>query len=119
MPLVVRHVAGRVADAQLHWYGRQTDKLVDDRIKTLSEELCRAGWQKLHIEKLVGDRRPEATQAKRRQDLATCITSWPRAAKRWAANFEWDALLAVAPTDLQPRIRAGGLSAAGRRGASS
>src|SRR5262245_47892022 len=34
------------------WYGQRTDKLVDDRIKTLSEELYRAGWQKLHIEKL-------------------------------------------------------------------
>ncbi|HEX2474330.1 MAG TPA: hypothetical protein VHK01_06285, partial [Lacipirellulaceae bacterium] len=34
------------------WYGRRTDKLVDDRIKTLSEELWRAGWQKLHLDKL-------------------------------------------------------------------
>lgn len=34
------------------WYGRQTDKLVDEGIKTLSKELVRAGWQKLHIEKL-------------------------------------------------------------------
>jgi two-component system, NarL family, sensor histidine kinase BarA len=32
------------------WYGRRTEKLVVDRIKTLSEELWRAGWQKLHIE---------------------------------------------------------------------
>jgi two-component system sensor histidine kinase BarA len=34
------------------WYGRQTDKLVEDRIQTLSQELVRAGWQKLHIETL-------------------------------------------------------------------
>src|SRR5688572_15447869 len=34
------------------WYGRRTDKLVEDRIETLSEELWRAGWQKLHIEEL-------------------------------------------------------------------
>src|SRR5688572_5111251 len=33
-------------------YGRQTYKLVEDSIQTLSKELVRAGWQKLHIEKL-------------------------------------------------------------------
>jgi len=34
------------------WYGRQTNKLVEDRIETLSQELVRAGWQKRHIESL-------------------------------------------------------------------
>ena len=32
------------------WYGRQSDTLVEERIQTLSEELVRAGWYKLHIE---------------------------------------------------------------------
>jgi two-component system, NarL family, sensor histidine kinase BarA len=34
------------------WYGQRTDKLVEEGIETLSQELVRAGWQKLHIEKL-------------------------------------------------------------------
>jgi signal transduction histidine kinase len=34
------------------WYGRRTEQLVQDRIQTLSQELVRAGWQKLHIETL-------------------------------------------------------------------
>jgi signal transduction histidine kinase len=34
------------------WNGRQTDKLVEDSIRTLSRELVRAGWQKLHIDTL-------------------------------------------------------------------
>jgi signal transduction histidine kinase len=34
------------------WYGRQTDTLVEERIQTLSQELVRAGWQKVHLETL-------------------------------------------------------------------
>ena len=59
------------------WYGRRTDKLVDDRIKTLSEELVRAGWQKLHIEKLA---EIEGLPQTSRTIGRIFIASWPKAA---------------------------------------
>jgi signal transduction histidine kinase len=86
------------------WYGRRTDKLVDDRIKTLSEELWRAGWQKLHIEKLAkieqlpkSDAQDDAS-AKLYQELAESSEALGR-------EFEWHALLPVTPDKLQPGYR--------------
>ncbi len=86
------------------YYGRRTEKLVDDRIKTLSEELVRAGWQKLHIEKLSdierlmqaageGDSHPGLYH-----DLAKSSESYGR-------KFEWHALLPVTADKLRPGHR--------------
>jgi signal transduction histidine kinase len=71
------------------WYGRRTDKLVDDRIKTLSEELVRAGWQKLHIEKLAeieGLPQENDRSGSFYRELAESSESLGR-------KFEWHALL--------------------------
>src|SRR5688572_4011219 len=81
------------------WYGRRTDKLVDDRIKTLSEELWRAGWQKLHIEKLaeaekllseIGDPTNRAGQANLSSNLYAKVAESSEALGR---DFQWHALL--------------------------
>ena len=42
------------------WYGRQTEQLVDNHIKSIGEEFVRAGWQKLHLEALAKMDRPVA-----------------------------------------------------------
>ena len=97
------------------WYGRQTDKLVDDRIKTLSEELFRAGWQKLHIEKLVRDRAAADTVDEDDQaDRPISTTTGARAASSLGREFEWDALLPIGGQAAAADISARGLSAAGR-----
>jgi two-component system, NarL family, sensor histidine kinase BarA len=87
------------------WYGRRTDKLVDDRIKTLSEELVRAGWQKLHIEKLTdlekklhSDRQSVASDSLYRE-LAESSEALGR-------EFQWHALLPVGLEKLGPGYRA-------------
>ncbi len=81
------------------WYGRRTDKLVDDRIKTLSEELWRAGWQKLHIEKLaetekllseIGEQANRGDQADLSSNLYARLAQSSEALGR---DFEWHALL--------------------------
>src|SRR3990172_3048804 len=85
------------------WYGRQTDKLVEDRIQTLSQELVRAGWQKLHIEKLaeieklsqVEGRDRDETSAGFYRDVAQSSIELSRA-------FQWDAILPLPPTDSPP-----------------
>ena len=93
------------------WYGRRTDKLVDDRIKTLSEELVRAGWQKLHIEKLaeiekllrLGSDEP----ASRRDSLCELADS----SEDLGREFEWHALLPARRT-ASPSIERRGLPSA-------
>jgi signal transduction histidine kinase len=84
------------------WYGRQTDKLVEDRIQTLSQELVRAGWQKLHIEKLAeieklsqveGQDRDE-TSAGFYRDVAQSSIELSRA-------FKWEPIVSQ-PTDGPP-----------------
>jgi signal transduction histidine kinase len=74
------------------WYGRQTEKLVDDRIKTLSEELVRAGWQKLHIEKLAEIER--ATQAGQAAEISPGFyRELADSSEELGRKFEWHALL--------------------------
>jgi signal transduction histidine kinase len=71
------------------WYGRRTDKLVDDRIKTLSEELVRAGWQKLHIEKLAEiGRLPQSNE-----QLGSLYQELAESSEALGRKFEWHALL--------------------------
>jgi two-component system, NarL family, sensor histidine kinase BarA len=74
------------------WYGRQTDKLVDDRIKTLSEELYRAGWQKLHIEALAEIERPVGDGDKTNSD-EKFYSDLAASSDEFGTGFEWDALL--------------------------
>jgi signal transduction histidine kinase len=85
------------------WYGRRTDKLVDDRIKTLSEELVRAGWQKLHIEKLADI---EGLLHANEQQVAVESTSLYReladSSEALGREFQWHALLPIAPEKLGP-----------------
>lgn len=82
------------------WYGRQTEKLVDDRIKTQSEEFVRAGWQKVHIEKLAdieqllhADQSVE-TPTSLYQELA-------KSSESLGGEFEWQALLPPLPPDVK------------------
>jgi signal transduction histidine kinase len=92
------------------WYGRRTDKLVDDRIKTLSEELWRAGWQKLHIEKLaeaekllseIGGATDRPGELDPSSNLYARLAESSQALGR---DFEWHALLP--PTaELRPGYR--------------
>ena len=80
------------------WYGRQTNKLVEDRIRTLSQELVRAGWQKLHIEKLAaieklstaGGQDRDETSAGFYRDVAQSSIELSRA-------FLWEAILPPPP----------------------
>jgi two-component system, NarL family, sensor histidine kinase BarA len=75
------------------WYGRQTEKLVDDRIKTLSEELVRAGWQRLHIEALTEIER--ATQAGQASEITSpgFYQELARSSVELGRDFQWHALL--------------------------
>ncbi|HJQ80246.1 MAG TPA: ATP-binding protein [Lacipirellulaceae bacterium] len=92
------------------WYGRRTDKLVDDRIKTLSEELWRAGWQKLHLENLaeyekllseVGEPAAPADQSDKDPSIYERLAA---SSKELGRDFDWHALLP--PTaKLQPGYR--------------
>ncbi|MCI0335560.1 MAG: ATP-binding protein [Planctomycetes bacterium] len=77
------------------WYGRRTDKLVDDRIKTLSEELYRAGWQKLHLEVLAKFERPQTDEATSKFYRELAESSEALGGKK----FEWHALLPYASDD--------------------
>jgi two-component system sensor histidine kinase BarA len=92
------------------WYGRRTDKLVDDRIKTLSEELWRAGWQKLHIEKLAETEKllsEVGESANRTGDLDRSSNLYSRLAEsseQLGREFDWHALLPPA-AKLQPGYR--------------
>jgi signal transduction histidine kinase len=83
------------------WYGKRTEKLVDDRIKTLSEELVRAGWQKLHIETL-----GEIQQLTQNEQAADSPTSLYRelaeSSEAMGREFDWHALLPVNKEDLKP-----------------
>ena len=83
------------------WYGRQTDKLVENNIKALSQEYVRAGWQRLHIEKLATIEGP----GPRTSDRRISIASWPRAACELSRGFEWEPILPPRPdgTELDPK----------------
>ncbi len=82
------------------WYGRQTDKLVGERIKTLSEELYRAGWQKLHLENLSAIERP-TTADRDAANSADIYHELAESSEALGREFEWNALLPSIET-LQP-----------------
>ena len=94
------------------WYGRRTDKLVDDRIKTLSEELWRAGWQKLHIEKLAEAEKllseiDEPAERRGQLDLSSNLYSeLAQSSEALGREFEWHPLLPIEPHKLRPGYRA-------------
>jgi signal transduction histidine kinase len=82
------------------WYGQRTDELVDERIHTLSRELYRAGWQKLHIEKLASI---EASIKKVKGEGGSDF--YPRLAASgasFAQHYKWNALLPTNRSDLPP-----------------
>ena len=68
------------------WYGRQTDQLVEDRIQTLSQELVRAGWHKLHIEKFAVFEGQDETFAGVFRDVA-------ESSKKLGRAFLWESIL--------------------------
>jgi two-component system sensor histidine kinase BarA len=74
------------------WYGRQTDKLVDDRIKMLSEELYRAGWNKLHLENLSAIEGP-ATAERSGDKSGDLYHELAESSKALGRKFDWNALL--------------------------
>ena len=74
------------------WYGRQTDKLVDDRIKMLSEELYRAGWNKLHLENLSAIEGP-ATTERSGDKSGDLYHELAESSKALGRKFDWNALL--------------------------
>src|SRR3990172_7919397 len=80
------------------WYGRQTNKLVEDRIQTLSQELVRAGWQKLHIEKLAEvEEKLASAVTQDRADTSDNIDFYRNIAQssiELSRAFLWDAILA-------------------------
>jgi two-component system sensor histidine kinase BarA len=73
-------------------YGSQTYKLVEDSIQTLSKELVRAGWQKLHIEKLSEIEKKQLSQGAN-EDSVGLYEDLADSSKDLARAFEWDALL--------------------------
>jgi two-component system, NarL family, sensor histidine kinase BarA len=73
-------------------YGSQTDKLVEDSIQTLSKELVRAGWQKLHIEKLAEIEEKQLTQGAN-EDSVSLYTDLAQSSIDLSRAFQWDALL--------------------------
>src|SRR5688572_27807063 len=86
------------------WYGRRTDKLVVDRIKTLSEELWRAGWQKLHIEGMAQIEKPAGPDAGT-DDAKIAYEQLANSSLTLARKFEWHALLPVTRDQLKPEYQ--------------
>jgi signal transduction histidine kinase len=80
------------------WYGRQTEKLVDDRIKSLGEEFVRAGWQKLHLEALAEIQRVLPLTD---EDAARFYRDLAQSSQTLGREFHWHALLPVAAKDLK------------------
>ena len=79
----------------------------------------RAGWQKLHIEKLAEIEKPAGPKPRQTMPQSPIDQIWPRAAKRWAASLSGTPCCRDAPTKLKPGYRAEGLSSAGRRRAAA
>ncbi|MCI0492997.1 MAG: ATP-binding protein [Planctomycetes bacterium] len=79
------------------WYGHRTDKLVDERIKTLSQELVCAGWQKLHLEKLASIEQPalegRSPNSAANPDDADFYRELAESSAALGHKFEWQALL--------------------------
>jgi signal transduction histidine kinase len=72
------------------WYGRQTEKLVDNRIKSQGEEFVRAGWQKLHLESLA---KIERERPSTDEGTAGFYRQLAESSKTLGREFEWHALL--------------------------
>jgi signal transduction histidine kinase len=88
------------------WYGQRTDELVDENVHTLSRELVRAGWQKLHIEKLAG---LEGATKKARGDAkdTDLYVELAESSRTLGHDVTWNALLPAAeghdlPADYLP-----------------
>jgi two-component system, NarL family, sensor histidine kinase BarA len=85
------------------WYGRQTDKLVEINIATRGEESVRAGWQKLHLEKM-GE-----ILGGQDQDYIQLFGEMAQSSIELGRKFQWDAILPQRPTappvpeELRPR----------------
>jgi signal transduction histidine kinase len=82
------------------WYGHRTDELVDERIHTLSRELYRAGWQKLHIKKLAG-LEADTKKAKGENDSGF-YSELAASSDSFAQHYKWNALLPADSGDLPP-----------------
>lgn len=76
-----------------YWYGQQTDKLVEERIQTLSQELVRAGWQKTHIEKLAGVEKQLQDADRRESDDLDFYRDVAESSIELGRQFSWDAIL--------------------------
>jgi signal transduction histidine kinase len=80
------------------WYGQRTDELVDERIHSLSRELYRAGWQKLHIEKLASIE--AATKKAKGEDDSGFYRELAASSDSFAQHYKWAALLSSTSNDL-------------------
>jgi signal transduction histidine kinase len=83
------------------WYGRRTEKLVDDRIKMLSEELWRAGWQKLHIEGMAEIEKVAGSDSEADDSFDKLAES----SVFLGREFEWHALLPLTRDQLSLEYR--------------
>ena len=82
------------------WYSQRTDELVDERIHTLSRELYRAGWQKLHIEKLAGIE--AGTKKAKGEDDSGFYRELAASSDSFAQHYKWNALLAATSAEVPP-----------------
>jgi two-component system, NarL family, sensor histidine kinase BarA len=82
------------------WYSQRTDELVDERIHTLSRELYRAGWQKLHIEKLAGIE--AGTKKAKGEDDSGFYRELAASSDSFAQHYKWNAMLATTSAEVPP-----------------
>ena len=69
------------------WYGRQTDKLVEKSIQTLSQECVRAGWQNAAHREAGRASKASGSGPSSRSISTFYRRSWRRAASNWARAF--------------------------------
>jgi two-component system, NarL family, sensor histidine kinase BarA len=82
------------------WYGHRTDELVDERIHTLSRELYRAGWQKLHLEKLSAIEALDKNAA--RKDDSGFYRELAEGSNSFGTHYKWNALLPLVDSNNPP-----------------
>ncbi len=81
------------------WYGRKTDELVENNIKSLSKEYVRAGWQTLHIKSL------SSVESQGQEQSATGFDFYQEVAQsgeELGKGFDWDAILPPPPPGRPP-----------------
>jgi len=75
------------------WYGQQTNKLVDERIQTLSQELVRAGWQKRHMEQLAVIEGGLSQENEKDEESESLYSDLADSSMGLAQDFIWEPIL--------------------------